>query len=227
LFLAAFCEGLRKALERGAAAQQELQLMLVEQRHRVKNDLALLSSMITLQARSQTSPPVRAALESTVGRLRVVAEGQDHFQSAGAQTVNMQDYLQDVCFRLGEALRDVRPIALRVDSERVVLDAREAIRIGVVVNELVTNAMKYAFPGDRGGTIHVRLRRRATDLIIVVEDDGAGYPEDARVGLGSRLVMLLSQQSGGSVNWQSANPGCRVVITIPQDDAERGVEWGA
>jgi K+-sensing histidine kinase KdpD len=73
LFIALFCEALRSALERGAAAQHELQLLLQEQRHRTKNDLALLSSMIALQARSQSSPLVRAALESAGARLRAVA----------------------------------------------------------------------------------------------------------------------------------------------------------
>jgi len=216
LFITVFCEALRSALERGAAAQQELQLLLQEQRHRIKNDLALLSSLIALQARSQSSPPVRAALESAVSRLHVIAEGQDHLQFAiGDQTVNTQEYLEDVCWRLGEALRDIRPVALRVDSEKVILDARQAIRIGLIVNELATNALKHAFPGDRGGTIQVRLRRRPTDLMIIVEDNGIGCPEVARSGLGSRLVLMLVQQSGGTMKRESANPGCRVVITIP------------
>jgi two-component sensor histidine kinase len=204
-------------LERGLAAQQELQLLLQEQRHRIKNDLALLSSMIALQARSQPSQPVRAALESAVARLHVIAEGRDHLQSAtGDQVVNMQKYLEDVCWRLGEALRDVRPIALRVDSEEVMIETRQAIRIGLIVNELVTNALKHAFPSERGGTIQVRLWRRPADLTIVVEDNGVGCPEDERDGLGSRVVSLLAQQSGGSIKRESANPGCRVVITMPQ-----------
>jgi two-component sensor histidine kinase len=87
LFITVFCEALRSALERGAAAQQELQLLPQEQRHRIKNDLASLSSLIALQARSQSSPPVRAALESAVSRLHVIAEGHDHLQFAtGDQT---------------------------------------------------------------------------------------------------------------------------------------------
>jgi two-component sensor histidine kinase len=219
LFLAAFCEALRRALERGAEARQELELMMTEQRHRVKNDLALVSSMISLQARSESSPLIRAALESAIGRLHVVTDRQDHFQLAAGDQTNMQEYLEAVCWRLGEALRDVRPIAVRVDAGSVALDGRRAVRIEVVVNELVTNALKHAFPGDRSGTIYVTLRRRLTDLTIVVEDDGGGCAEGAQAGLGSRLVMLLTQQSGGSVKRESANPGCRVVIAIPQ--------WGA
>jgi two-component sensor histidine kinase len=215
-FVAVFCEALRTALERGAAAQEELKLLLAEQRHRIKNDLALLSSMIALQARSQSSPSVRAALESAAARLRVVAEGQDQIQFAtDDQTVNMQEYLEDVCWRLGEALRDVRPIAVRVDSENVIIDSRQAIRIGLMVNELATNALKHAFPGDRGGTIQVRLRQQPSDCVIVVEDDGVGCPEDMHAGLGSQLVTLLAQQSGGSIKREPVSPGCRVVISIP------------
>jgi two-component system, sensor histidine kinase PdtaS len=216
LFIAVFCEALRSALERGLVAQQELQVLLQEQRHRTKNDLALLSSMMALQARSQSSPPVRTALESAVSRLHVIAEGQDHLQSAtGDYVVNMQEYLEDVCWRLGEALRDVRPIALRVDSEEVMLDTQQAIRIGLIVNELATNALKHAFPGDRAGTIQVGLQRLPTRLVVIVEDDGIGCPEDEQDGLGSRVVSLLAQQSGGTIKRESANPGCRVVITMP------------
>jgi two-component sensor histidine kinase len=216
LFVSVFCEALRSALERGLVAQQELQLLLQE-RHRTKNDLALLSSMIALQARSQSSSPVRVALESAVARLHVIAEGQEHLQpAAGDQVVNMQEYLEDVCWRLGEALRDVRPIALRVDSEQVTLDSQQAIRFGLIVNELATNALKHAFPGERGGTIQVKLQRLPAGLVIIVEDDGVGCPEERQDGLGSRVVSLLAQQSGGNIKRESANPGCRVLITVPQ-----------
>src|SRR5262249_43371552 len=163
---------------------------------------------IALQARSQSSPQVRAALEGAVGRLHVIAEGQEHLESATADqvVVNMQEYLEDVCWRLGEALRDVRPIALRVDSEEVMLDTKQAIRIGLIVNELATNALKHAFPEDRAGTIKVKLQRRPTDLTVVVEDNGVGCPDDERPGLGSQVVSLLAQQSGGSIKRESANP---------------------
>jgi two-component sensor histidine kinase len=216
MFVAVFCEGMRKALERGLAAQQELQLLFQEQRHRIKNDLALASSLIALQARSQSSLPVRAALESAVARLHVIAESQDHLQFAtGDQAVNMREYLEELCWKLGEALRDVRPIAVRVDSDDVIINSRQATRIGLIVSELATNALKYAFPGDRAGTIQVRLRRGPTNLTIIVEDNGIGCPEDAQGGLGTRLVPLLAQQSGGSIKRESATPGYRVVITIP------------
>jgi signal transduction histidine kinase len=67
----------------------------------------------------------------------------------------------------------------------VMLDTRQAIRIGLIVNELATNALKHAFPGERGGTIQVRLQRLPTRLVVIVEDDGIGCPEDEQDGLGS------------------------------------------
>ena len=65
------------------------------------------------------------------------------------------------------------------------LDTRQAIRIGLIVNELATNALKHAFPGERGGTIQVRLQRLPTRLVVIVGDDGIGCPEDEQDGLGS------------------------------------------
>jgi two-component sensor histidine kinase len=188
----------------------------------MKNDLALLSSMITLQARSQASPPVRTALESAAARLHVFAKGQDQLQSATDETVSMQGYLEDVCQRLGEALRGVRPIAVRVDCENVIINSQQAIRIGLMVNELATNALKHAFPNDRGGAIQVGLQRRPIDLIIMVEDDGVGCPDQLQIGLGSRLVTLLAEQSGGNIKRETANPGCRVIITVPHGLSENG-----
>jgi two-component sensor histidine kinase len=225
-FIALFGEALRNALERGLAAQQELRLLLQEQRHRIKNDLALASSLIGFQARSQSSPLVRAALEKAVKRLQVIAQTQDHLQLvSGDQAVKLQEYLEELCWNLGELLRDVRPIAIRVTSDKLVLSSRQATRIGLIVNELVTNALKYAFPEDNAGTIWVTLRRGAANLTIVVEDNGVGRREGAQAGHGSKLVMLLVEQSGGNIKWESAIPGCRVVITIPNDlSEERGAQ---
>jgi two-component sensor histidine kinase len=197
---------MRAALERGLAAQRELQVLLQEQRHRMKNDFATASSLIALQARAQSNLPARAALESAVAKLHVIAETQGHLQiTTNDQFVNLQGYVEDICLGLGEALRDVRPIAIRVESEKILLDSRRATHI----------ALKHAFPGDRAGTIQVRLLQRPTDLTIVVEDDGVGCSENVTSGLGTRLVKLLAQQAGGSARQEPANPGCRVVITIP------------
>jgi two-component sensor histidine kinase len=82
---------------------------------------------------------------------------------------------------------------------------QKATRIGLIVNELVTNALKHAFPDDGAGTVWVKLRRTPTELTLVVEDDGVGCPEEAKDGLGSRLTRLLVQQLGGTMTREPHN----------------------
>src|ERR687887_902436 len=121
------------------------------------------------------------------------------------------------CQYLGDALRDVRPIAVNVSAEQVLLRADRAVSMGLIVNELVTNSLKYAFADDRGGTINVVLRRESDgQLELVVEDNGKGCPEDVKEGLGSRIVRLLAQQLQSTITRAAVNPGCRVSLTLPE-----------
>jgi len=215
LFVVIVGEGMRKAMERSAAAGDELHLLLEEQGHRIKNDLAIASALIALQARAHGDPAVRAALESAVARVHVLAKGYDHLRvSARDQATDMEQYLGEVCWKLGESLRGVRPIAVEVDADRVEVRSQTATRLGLIVNELVTNALKHAFPDERGGTVYVRLRRNAGELTLEVEDDGIGCPDAPTEGLGSRLVRLLVQQLRGQMTRAASAPGCRIAIVI-------------
>ena len=110
----------------------------------------------------------------------------------------------------------MRPIAVNVNAAQVLLRDDRAVSVGLIVNELITNAFKYAFPGGRGGTINVILRRESGKLELVVEDNGKECREDAKEGLGSRIVRLLAQQLGPTVRRTAANPGCRVSLVIPE-----------
>jgi two-component sensor histidine kinase len=119
------------------------------------------------------------------------------------------------CQNLGDALRDVRPIAVNVSAAQILLRDDRAVSVGLIVNELVTNAFKYAFPDDQGGIVHVILRGVSDGkLELIIEDNGKGCPEDAKEGLGSRIVRLLAQQLGSTITRVPANPGCRVSLTI-------------
>jgi two-component sensor histidine kinase len=115
-------------------------------------------------------------------------------------------------------LRDVRPIVVSVDAEHIELPTSVAVPLGLLTNELVTNAFKYAFPGDRGGTIRVSLKRVDTVCAgLSVSDDGVGCSGSPRQGLGTRLTALLSRQLGGTIARDAAGPGCRVLVTFPLD----------
>jgi len=210
-------EGMRKGLERAERAEAEKDLLLRELSHRSRNNFAVAASVLALQARTMSEPTARAALEAAAARIRVIAEAQAHLHPAnGKGHVEIDGYLEDLCRSLGDALRDVRPVAVRVLAEPITLPADRAVPIGLIVNELVTNAFKYAFPAAREGTVTVRMQQRSpTELSLEVSDNGIGCPDDAQEGLGSSLVRLLVQQLGGTVRREQANPGCRVSALLP------------
>jgi len=210
-------EGTRKALERAMRAEAEKDLLLRELSHRSRNNFALAVSLLSLQARTLSEPTARAALEAAAARIRVIAEAQVHLHPASGQGhIEIDRYLEDLCRSLGDALRDVRPVAVRVLAQPIILPADRAVPIGLIVNELVTNAFKYAFPAARQGTVTVRMEQRApTELSLEVSDNGIGCPDEATEGLGSNLVRLLVQQLGGTLRREQTNPGCRVSVSLP------------
>lgn len=108
----------------------------------------------------------------------------------------------------------MRPIAVNVSAEQILLRDERAVCIELIVNELVTNA--FTFPGDRNGTVNIGFHWRDGKLELIVEDNGEGCPQDAKEGLGSRIVRLLAQQLGSTIRREAANPGCRVSLTIPE-----------
>jgi two-component sensor histidine kinase len=216
LGLALVSDGLRSAWHRAAAAEHAKDLLLQELGHRIKNNLAMAISMLALQAQSKTNPDVRAALEKAVLRIQAIARAQDFFNPGSHNgRVAMQPYLQNICEHLTESLREVRAIAVKVDADEIDLPAERAIPLGLIVNELLTNALKHAFPNDRPGTVEVRFRY-GSQWELIVEDDGVGYPVDKQERLGSRLMRLLAQQLGAEVRCEKGRPGCVVRVAAPQ-----------
>jgi len=215
--ISAVTEALRQSVQKLADLEQQKGLLLEELAHRTKNDLMMISSVLTLQARSQTEPAARAALESAINRVGVIARAQDRLRSGDdGGTVELSDYLSGLVANLGDLLRDVRPIAVRVNAEPLEVTSSQAVSVGLIVNELVTNAFKYAYPEERGGTVDVAVARTTNGAVqISVTDDGAGCPESPKQGLGSRLVRLLAAQLGGEVFRQPIPTGCRVCVTLP------------
>lgn len=215
LMISAVTETLRRTIEKLSAAEAGKELLLHEMAHRMKNDLAMVSSILTLQARSSPEMAVRQALDDAVARIGVLAKAQDRLHVAGAAgRVNLHDYIKALCQDLGDLLRGVRPIAVRVEADAGEADINVAVSIGLMINELVTNAFKYAFP-ERGGTITVTFRCDAEGgAVIIVEDDGIGCPAMPPAGLGTRLVSLLAKQLKGTVEREDMRPGCRTSVSV-------------
>lgn len=213
---------LRRTVEGLRRSEAEKSLMLEEAGHRVRNDLMMVSSVLSLQARGQADPAVRAALESAVARVSVIANAQDRIRASGngQGMVNLSEYLQSLCGQLGDMLRDIRPIAIRVHAPAVTVQPSHAVHIGLMVNELVTNAFKYAFPAGQGGTVLVDVERHSGSLDITVRDDGVGCPDLSEGGTGSRLVRLLAANLGGTIERIVVDRGCCMHVAIPIE-AER------
>lgn len=216
LALAFISEALRSAWERAEAADRAKDLLLQELGHRTKNNLAMVISVLSLQARSKKDPETRAALEKAIDRIRAIADAHHHFQPLSHNgRIEMRGYLETLCSHLGDSLRDVRPIAVRAEADEVYLKTEHAIPIGLIINELVTNALKHAFPGERAGTVTVSLRKEPSSLVLVVEDNGIGCSQDKREGIGSRLTRLFIEQLGATVTSEDARPGYRVRCVLP------------
>jgi two-component sensor histidine kinase len=215
LTMASVVESLRQAVQKLARAEQQKTLLLEELAHRNRNDLNMITSLLSLQARSQSEPRAQAALDAAVSRIQVLAKAQDRLNGAvDGGLVEVSSFLEALCADLGNLMRDVRPIVVRVHADRYEAPSSQAVAIGLVVNELVTNAFKYAFPADRGGIIDVTLTRSADRRTISVSDDGVGCAENPREGLGSRIVRLLVRQLNGTVERHPQNQGCTVRATI-------------
>lgn len=215
-FLAIAAETLRKAMERMTAAEREKDLLLRELRHRTKNDIMNVTSVLRIQARQATTPEVRDSLMGAAGRVEVMGEVHT-FLGHSPKTVNLGAYLTDLCQRLSAAHRGVRPINIVVDADDAHVKPEHTLPVGIIINELVSNSLKYAFPGGRPGRIGVSVRDEGgTDLVMRVEDDGIGCVEPIAEGTGSVLIKLMTRQIGGSMVREATQQGCAVVVRIPK-----------
>lgn len=191
----------RQLIER---ALEEKTVLLNEVHHRVKNNLQVISSLLNLQARG-AEPGVANALAESQGRVKAMALiHQLLYERNDFSQVDLSGYLRRLCALFQEGYRGNRAnFSLRVDAPgEVYLNLQSAVPCGLLVNELVTNAVKHAFPDQRVGHIDVGLVTIDDQhCMITVADDGIGLPEDVTPGvtrsLGMQLIPLLSEQANG------------------------------
>ncbi|WP_246775324.1 sensor histidine kinase [Bradyrhizobium diazoefficiens] len=213
--VAVVAEIVRAETKRALQAQQTQRLLLDEMAHRTKNNLAILGAMVRMQARNG-EPAVAAALEGTARRIQVMAEVYDHLSpKEDSRLVDMRRFLSDVVEKVFQSLAASGPVAFQVACEEVHLPNQQALAIGLIANELVTNALKYAFPDQRSGQIAVELTV-AGEIELSVRDNGIGVAGDRHPkGVGSRIVALLTQQLGGTLSYERRDPGVMVVLRAP------------
>ena len=159
-------DGLHRALQTAHNAQRATDLLLQEMSHRVKNKFAMVSSIISLQAR-RSSPEVRTALEDVASRVSVIANVHNFLQLS-----RHDGQIDMLCKSLEQAIGGPGAITLTTRAVSVHLPPEKALSAGAIVNELVTNAVKYAFEDGRPGNVRVDLMRAAEGLALSVTDDG-------------------------------------------------------
>ncbi len=171
-----------------------------------------------LKARAVNSEETRQHLQDAHRRVISVAAVQRHLHSSGrADLIDVEPYLTKLCASLAESMiGDDHAAALNVSADPYQLISADAVSLGLIVTELVINALKYAFPGQpAGATVTVRLEANGTDWRLSVSDNGVGRSKDApaKGGLGTSLVSALAQQLNAKVESTSTPEGLTVVVT--------------
>jgi two-component sensor histidine kinase len=197
-------------------------LLLAEMTHRVSNEYALAISSISLAAARSSSLEAKATLAEAAGRLRDFADAHRALQApAPGAVLDLSDYLRSLCSALVRASLAERGIRLTFVEEPVELDAERAWRVGLIVSELITNAVRHGLGGRNGEIIVVVMGRESGEIHCRVTDNGRGDGE-FRPGRGSGIVDALAVELGGQVERQFTASGTTVLLSFPQCAAGLG-----
>ena len=193
----------------------ERSVLLQEMQHRVANSLQIIASVLLLKARKVTSEESRAHLQDAHDRVMSVAAVQQLLQSSLGE-VDVGPYLTKLCESLATSMiRESRPLTLRVRSDNATISSHDAVSLGLVVTELVINALKHAFPGGRGGKVLIDYEVEPSGWTLSVTDNGVGRtatPSITKPGLGTSIVEAIARQLGARVVLSDEEPGTRVAL---------------
>ena len=182
---------------------KEKEILLMEIHHRVKNNLQMISSLLSLQTRSLSDPGAIEALEEGQSRVDSMALIHQHLYTEDALTgVKMKDYIKNLCQRVFDSHQiSTQQVSLDVQIDDVQLDIKTVVPIGLILNELITNVCKYAFPNEQNGNLAISLKDKDDVLLLSVADDGVGHQKKAiNKGFGSRLIKTLAKKMDADIS---------------------------
>lgn len=191
-------------------ALAEKETLLKEVYHRVKNNLQVVQSLLTLQRHALPEGPGREALHDSVQRVRSMALVHEKlYQSGNLAAVSLHSYTRDLMRQIAESHgADARLVTLHTEIMNIETGLDSAVPFGLMLTELVTNCLKHAFPQRRGGEIRVTLVRQADGDMFTVADNGVGFddgfdPEGRSTSMGLQLATGLARQLGGELSFRS------------------------
>lgn len=183
-------------------ALKEKETLLKEVYHRVKNNLGVVSSLLNLQLRLLNDVQARAAITESMERISAMALVHEKlYQSTNLASIALADYVRDLCSQLStSAAAQARHIEVSAQVDAITVGIERAVPLGMLINELITNSLKHAFPTGRAGHVRVRVGQEASgECVLEVSDDGVGLPA-AGLGnksLGFKLIAALAGQIDG------------------------------
>lgn len=180
------------------AANERLEMLVREVHHRVSNSLQMVLSFVSMQAGQTADPSARDALQATQNRIQAISKVHHRLYTRDdLTTIDLDDYLGTLVEELRASMdKGDRPVALDLRADPVLVSPDEAVSIGVIVNELVSNAAKYAFADGDGGSITIELAGQEGGYTLSVTDDGTGFDSAAPAtgtGMGMRIVNAVTR----------------------------------
>ena len=199
---------------RAQTEAQGREILLREMQHRVKNNFQLILSSISLQKRRYSGGEVQEALDHVTNRISAISLAHDQLAPReGGQVVNLSNYVQALCQSLAQQTDDVR---IEVETDELELAIERAVPVGLILNEVATNSVKYAF-GSGGGAIQVKLTGGVGygEAELTMSDNGKGMVDNGGAGSGMKLISSLAKQIGGSLVVESSKRGTTVSVKFP------------
>lgn len=224
-------QALEEARAHAEQERQRVEALLQDANHRIGNSLATVSSLLGLQLMRSHSEEVKEALEAARSRVHAVASAHRRLRlGEDLQTAKVDEFLEAVLEDIATTATEAKSVALVGQFDPIVVGARDATTIGILVGELVTNAIKHAYPDGRSGTIAVSLKSDEHGVpVLAVVDDGIGLAEGlvpGEGGLGSVIVSQLANQFGGQPQYERRVEG-GLSVTVPMPGIARNAPASA
>lgn len=207
---------------------KEKETLLAEIHHRVKNNLAVVSAMMQLQAFEADNDVLSRSLYDSVGRIKAMANIHEHlYSSESFSNLNFSESLQGLVTGIVEAVPGGIEIQTEFELESVLLNINQAVPCSLITNEVVTNAIKHAFNEQNHGKLKIRLSESDKHVQLLIEDDGSGLPDNfetiGKGSLGLQLIELLAQQLKAEQKYESTDSGTRFILDFEKANAKGSV----
>jgi len=216
-------EALQNALTQIEKSLQEKEVMLREIHHRVKNNLQIIISLTNLQLRKATDPAVKQIMAETQNRVRVMSLVHEKlYRSESLSRIDFGEYLRYLATQLlSFYMTDAKKVKLNISLEKILVDINTAVPLGLIMNELLSNALKHAFPDGRSGEISLVIKKSDHTISIYYRDNGVGIPQDFdwrnAESLGLRLVNILVDQLLGTIELDRSS-GTAFTIVVKEKE---------